>query len=655
MQRKSSHYTYLLLFLIRCLITIHVWYGYISFSSDTTSGKWGTLVESTIQKINYLPYVTTNDKDIFYQSFIFNGCIYPSFSWSNIQYRDELCSVKTTDYKSFTITPKTDIYRSDGQTFTLNDIYFTYNTLLKENYRNIWALDPYKNLTIIADEEANTIQVIFPKASIDNMIFFTNFILPAHLLANQNLETYITTFYKQPIGTNCARLQSDTRDSKSTIFDLDACADIPLKFYQVKQFEDQKIFDEYVVNNPEAIDIIIDEQTPTGYEANKVVLNRFATLFFNTERMPTSLRKQLWWYIATNIYNETVKEYIVEDHFLFDAFPDIQELDIGAFDTLSRLQPIIPSSPPKQKDIIKELPNTLIFNTDTTSFTYQLWSQITDKFSLQISFPVSYSKISISYNQWREYFPESYNPTTKSTYYNLNPVYRNIAPGNNNYTIKAYDGDIHVATYTFDVAYLNDTTAEETTNNNLQDTENQPITIIYFNDMVSNTLIESLKQLFHDQWISDYFVFRRFDEADTFAWKIQSQDYDIAIRSISMWLRKDISNLFLSELPNINPSLYTNPELATAINEYFLFSPASRPSVKTRIDELYADTLPLIIFWKELGNINIKESLSFPYPFRLYVLWRRKDFIKDIELFQHFSIDRERVFNIENFKQFLKQ
>ncbi len=164
---------------------------------------------------------------------------------------------------------------------------------LKENYRNKGFLDSYKNITVIANEDDGNLQVIFPKASIDNMIFFTNFILPSHLLANKDLETYFTSFYKNPIGTNCARLQHATHDDSSVIFDLSACKDVPLKYYQVKQFDDIEKLQEYISKNPETIDLIIDEGPHPGYALNRVVLNKFATLFFNTEKVPPSIRKKI--------------------------------------------------------------------------------------------------------------------------------------------------------------------------------------------------------------------------------------------------------------------------------------------------------------------------------------------------------------------------
>ncbi|MBP7847808.1 hypothetical protein KA013_01115 [Patescibacteria group bacterium] len=44
---------------------------------------------------------------------LFNGCVYPTISGSNITYRDEVCSVKTSDYKTFIVTPIQGVTRSD--------------------------------------------------------------------------------------------------------------------------------------------------------------------------------------------------------------------------------------------------------------------------------------------------------------------------------------------------------------------------------------------------------------------------------------------------------------------------------------------------------------------------------------------------------------
>jgi len=307
---------------------------YFSFSSDSRSGKGGTFIEASVGNINYLPYATSNDEDKFYQSLLFNGCVYPTISGSNISYRDEVCSVKTSDYKTFIVTPAANATRSDGTPFTLNDIYFTYNTILAENYWNIASLDPYKSINVLADE-TGTLEIIFPQASIDNMIFFTNFILPAHLLANKNLETYITSFYTDPVGTNCGRLQPTNNDANSVVFDLSACEQTLLKYYQVKQFEDQEILESYLDGKQHEIDLVFSDTNNSSYEQNQVVLNKFLTVFFNTKNahLPASLRKEL----ASRMHarldrTKTDEPFLVKDPFLFDVFSANNDL------TAERLQ-----------------------------------------------------------------------------------------------------------------------------------------------------------------------------------------------------------------------------------------------------------------------------------------------------------------------------
>ena len=147
------------------------------------------------------------------------------------------------------------------------------------------------------------------------------------------------------------------------------------------------------------------------------------------------------------------------------------------------------------------------------------------------------------------------------------------------------------------------------------------ISILYFENETTTELVETIATVLDREGLTDYFTFDRYDDPDLFAGKIQSKDYDIIIRTIDMGLRRDISNLFQSSIPNINPSLYVNDELTTAINEYFLTdSPRLKSIAKQTIDGLYGSTTPLVILGKELGTIHIRSQLRFPYPYRLYVL-----------------------------------
>jgi hypothetical protein len=74
----------------------------------------------------------------------------------------------------------------------LDDVYFTYKKILQENVRNVKYLNQYKSVKI--ERKNDYLLVDFPIPSKDNLIFFTNFILPEHILENKNLDWYITKF-----------------------------------------------------------------------------------------------------------------------------------------------------------------------------------------------------------------------------------------------------------------------------------------------------------------------------------------------------------------------------------------------------------------------------------------------------------------------------
>ena len=86
--------------------------------------------------------------DKFYQSLLFQGCVYPTFSGVHVFFTNDLCEVSTTDYQTFFVSVPTEQYRTDGTPITLNDVFFTYKSILKDNYRNIPYLNGRDNLQI---------------------------------------------------------------------------------------------------------------------------------------------------------------------------------------------------------------------------------------------------------------------------------------------------------------------------------------------------------------------------------------------------------------------------------------------------------------------------------------------------------------------------
>jgi len=77
--------------------------------------------------------------------------------------------------------------------------------------------------------------------------------------------------------------------------------------------------------------------------------------------------------------------------------------------------------------------NILAYGTNKYKTAY-LPSQ-SDKFTISFKFDQAYDKIAISANGPYKYFPESYNPSTKTADYNLATSFNNLKVGKNTYTI----------------------------------------------------------------------------------------------------------------------------------------------------------------------------------------------------------------------------
>jgi hypothetical protein len=64
------------------------------------------------------------------------------------------------------------------------------------------------------------VKVKFREANIDNISFFSNFILPEHILKDKKSDFYKNEYSQNPTKSNCANLQKNLKDKNSIIFDL---------------------------------------------------------------------------------------------------------------------------------------------------------------------------------------------------------------------------------------------------------------------------------------------------------------------------------------------------------------------------------------------------------------------------------------------------
>jgi len=139
-----------------------------------------------------------------------------------IIYEPEMCKVLTQDNKTFVISLNTTGTWSDSTPITIDDVLFTYQEIIKDNFRDIPNLRNYERIDVEKLSD-NSLRVTFPGASVDNFNFFTNYILPKHKLKGVGLNYYLTEFKEQPVTSSCGTIRSGQADESSLVFDVMNC------------------------------------------------------------------------------------------------------------------------------------------------------------------------------------------------------------------------------------------------------------------------------------------------------------------------------------------------------------------------------------------------------------------------------------------------
>lgn len=155
---------------------------------------------------------------------LFDACMQFTSTEGQTSFSNNLCVVNTKDNQVYTVKLQDGSIRSDGTPVTIDDVYFTYNDIIKNNMWQLTNLASYKDI-LVEKMPNNSLKVSFSKKSVDNSLFFAQFILPKHILANSDFDYYTDTFARNPVYTNCAALKPQATDDYSLIFDLKNCAE----------------------------------------------------------------------------------------------------------------------------------------------------------------------------------------------------------------------------------------------------------------------------------------------------------------------------------------------------------------------------------------------------------------------------------------------
>lgn len=592
------------------ILWIHIFYVYLIENSNKNPSKWWTFVEWWLKKISYLPYTSNSDYDKFYQSFLYNSCLTPYVSWTEILFKEDLCKVETENYKVFNIKLVKDVYWSDWKKLDLDDIFFTYDLLIN-NYWNLDYLKIYKWISIT--KEKDYIKLVFPLATKDNLIFFTNYILPKHILENKDLDYYLWTFWFNPVVSNCWRIKVWI----DIVFDLTKCW-YYINNYQYKQFANEEELLNYIKSNKKKIIDFYRWKKLTWYKENIIYTNDYVTIFFNVNSQIDLIFKNRFIKTLDNIL--TWNDYFVK---VFDFFNiNLWDKDLKYyFDNKENIKEISTNimNLPKRVNLINNL--TLSYYLDAPT-------------KVEFRLPIKCDKVWVIY-RWSKYYVKSYDANSNVFYFNFWEDFKNINYWQNLYIISC-ERWLKFNNFSLEIWYKNKPTKSIQINK---------IKILYLEDEAINHLISEFKKYLKENWIEKYFDFIWVKDVYELDPLLNKKEYDILIRWLYLWIKRDISSIFQTDDPLINPSLYKNSTFASLYSKYTI---NKDQKLFDEINKIYNQNLPLVFIWKYIDKYIQRDDLKDLYPKRLYSWWLRKDYIKEVVFYYTPVIDSS-LFSIRNF------
>jgi len=657
--KRKLKYSFFIVAIVWFLITVYLIYQYLLFSSKEVVSKWWTFVEGIFDTTSFLPYLRSDEQSLFYQWMLFQSCLKQVYTGWNLLFEDDVCHVTSSDYQTYYISLLSWTIWSDWVPMSLEDVFFTYNDILKHNVWWIPTLNKYEQIEISQTEDGK-VKVFFPESSTDNNVFFTNYILPRHALFDTKLDEYQKSFSIEPVYTNCAHIMPQNTDQYSLIFDLSNCPNSPLWFYQIKNTVSFKDFVDTVNLNWSIVDAYFGDQQVSWYNKVNLTTNKVTMVFFNTNSQKTRvrLRRALWWFIKENFYTGNYSEYIQKyDNSIFNNFVSTGD-NIHDFLKRSASNEILTKG--DLQDVwIKELPSELFLSGENRKLVYFAES-IVSRYTLTIRFDEAFSKMSIVHNDWAEYSPQSYVSTKKEWKYNIWPSLGNLVPWINKYKIYAYSKNEKKLIATLDLYNLK----WEISKNVLSTweiiiwswhNEEDNLTVIYYKSPISKFVVSQLQKIFAEENLLEFFSFVWFDDLEEFDWKLINWDYDIVINTVNMWFKQDISKIIISDNPKINHSQYQNTRIIPLLKQYFSAKDWQKESITDQINSIYGTDMPFIMLWFEYSNLYIKPKVLSKLDNKQVLSennWRNEIY-KKLNLVETINIDFKNAWNIRDFLNFI--
>ena len=651
--KKTLTYFLYVIVVLWFFATVALGYQFLVKNSKSTSKKWWTFVEAIFDQVSYLPYLKNDWQSMFYQSFLFDACVgYATLNSEGL--KGETCKITTQDYQTYYVNLATGgKVWSDGTPMTLDDVYFTYDHIIRQNAWDIKTLKTYQEIQI--SQENDKLKIVFPTSTTDNNYFFSFYILPKHVLEHANSDMYKKIFAANPVTSGCGKIAPKSSDSQSLVFDLTKCEDTNLAFYQIKNYNGFDTLAKSVLEGKNTlVDTYANQVTLEGYQKLNIIKSQILTLFFNTksERMKVRLRRALWWLINANFYTGEYKQYLKKynDPLLTLFYSDgsnIKEF-INRLSASDEWEEAV-----QQKDLqdsgVQPLKKSISINGVERKFLFYL--QKPEKtFNLDIKFSNQFEVIKVKDASGNTFSPKNYKKTDKKITYPLE-LGKNLKDGLNQYTI---EWTIKGKTYTIaniDL-YLLTTTAPKIE----QNTDVSKISVVYYNNLESNFAIKQLRELLTRAGILEYFLFEQVSSPEELEAKLVMGNYDILLNTINIGLKKDILKILTTSDALVNPSKYTNPKLTNLFKQYTK-SP-QKTELSTEISKIFAQDMPFVVLWYPFDFVNVKSNLlenGFAYTGDLYEYNWRNYLYHTATLVQNTVLDFSKLKDVSGFIKHIQQ
>ena len=581
------------------MVSFVFWYFYLLATWSQEEQKWWTFVEWIFDQVSYLPYLKSDDQSVFYQKFLFRSCLDLYNTDETGSYAWDLCKVYTEDDQNYIlkIIDENAVW-SDWTPVTIQDVFFTYDEILRQNRREIPSLNTRNSVSVSLED--NKVKVVFPTVSSDNMNFFVSSILPKHIVENMDLETYKNYFSLDPVTNGCAKIMPQTTDINSLIFDVNSCSDTKFSYYQVKNYWNFEEFESFLQwkKQKAIVDAYVSQYWLEWFVSQNVLTSKLLWVFFNTDsgKANVRLRRSIWWLIYHNFFTWDYGQYV--DKYAGDFINYYLSAGENVVDLLGRLtlsddEGINPND--LRDSWAQELPASMSINGVDRKFVFFM-QKPSEPRNLEIKFSNEFSDIKVkASSNGSTWSPKNYKTKDKKISYTLK-VWENLKVWVNNFTISWF---IKNKTYTIasiDIYVFENLAATQTEENQWK------LGVLYYNDPDSVFAVQQMRDIFRDAWILENFIFEPVYNLEELEGKLLMWTYDMYVWTVDLGSRKDVLTLFGTEDPLLNPSRYRNPILTSLINQY---RKTNDPHVQWEINALLAQDMPLIFIWNTYEYVSL--------------------------------------------------